>query len=652
VSARLERDHEAERSALPGVTGPLDRVLSSLRSRLGWRSEYDEPMAQSSDLTTWEDFHEYFELVRWLIPDIYRHSKSRVAIVVLLSLVGVLARAAAIGSMILYVKARTTGDPLVFANITLPTEASLQVFLLWGSTALVFAAITIVASYRADTITFDLAQGYMEMAVRRVLRHQAEGRPFDLPQDIHPQNSIPVDAMLRGDTLRLVRVVLQTLGILLPLITLIAAVAVLLVINWILTLFLIPAVICYSYGLGLINRGVVRNTQKRRSSQRQQGRDVGAILRTTYNTRYPADTQPEWLDSYPRKTWLRETMSASRSVILARKRVGYLSDAFQGIALLVIVMAFGSFVADQGTTWAVLLTYLMALAFATRNMGNVSKCVTAANRFIPHVRRYVSFMRANPVSEPLAPSRGRSGAYNVAAQVPRLPESRDMVAIQPGQIVWCVSDAPLRNPGLGDLCLALAGGDPEEALQLEKETFFLRGIEPLPERMLRSYFSFENRDQREIRTQVEAFLDSLGVREEYEAQLGGLDATLTAEIDSQLSPLLRYGLRLLPGYLAQPNLFILDLGTLERFGDAGHERVLAALANRVVILVSRGTQPPSTEEIAAVMVVVGGVVSGIGNLEWYSGLERPDSADESNPTEVEGGDSRSFDDPMDFEDED
>ena len=99
------------------------------------------------------------------------------------------ARAGALGSMLLYVNARVSGDPLVLLGQTFPTEATFSVFLLWGGMAMGFAALAIIVSYRADVIIFDVAQSYVEMVVRRVLHYKAAGRKIELPDDLEEYSS-------------------------------------------------------------------------------------------------------------------------------------------------------------------------------------------------------------------------------------------------------------------------------------------------------------------------------------------------------------------------------------------------------------------------------------------------------------------------------
>ena len=597
------------------------------------------------EVATWEDWREYFDLVSWLVPDIYRHAPAHVIGIALLSVVGVAARAGALGSMLLYVNARVSGDPLVFLGQTFPTEATFSVFLLWGGMAMGFAALAIIVSYRADVIIFDVAQSYMEMVVRRVLHYKAAGRKIELPDDfenIHPR---PIALMLRGNTYRLVRVVIQTLSILLPLITLVAATVALFLTNWLLTVSLVPIIGVYLFGLGLLNRGVMRDSQKRELSRQKLTRDVNAMLGSLTGTRYPPDYEPEWVRSYPRHSWMKDAMSAFRGIILARSRVDYLADAFQGTALLLVLMVFGTLVVSQGTSWAVLLTYLLCLAYATRSMGRASKCVTIANRFIPQVRCYVHFMQNYaPVTRHQLPDEERSSSFKFEANSPRLAGSLPSIEVRSGQVYTCIPAERLKSNGLSELCFALANGDPSKASALEAQMFFLRGIAPLPERALWRYLS-ENEEQPErILSRVRHLFDRLGVLGEFDQRLGNLDTVLTSEIDNQLSPMLRYTLRLLPGVMAKAPLFVLEKDALENLGVEGRNRILGTLTDQVVLLVPRKPIEVGTDMTHGVLVLDREAVRGIGDADWYLGLDRRAEAEASPPLDLQCSDSDEADD--------
>jgi ABC-type multidrug transport system fused ATPase/permease subunit len=575
--------------------------------------------------------------------------------VIALSLLGVGARAATIGTLLLYVNAQSTGKPVELLGVGLPTEATPAVFLLWGLAALLFAVLTIVASFKSDVLIFDIAQRYAETAMRRVLQHAAAGRAIELPESARGDSGKQIATMLRSDARRLVRVVIQTLGVLLPLFTMLGASVALVIASPLLTTMLIPVLAGYSLVLATLNRRLIRDSQMQRVAGQGMRRDVKGMLGTLQRTRYAADGSPEWLSTFPRASWIEEAMTTFRRVILAKKRVTYVADGFQGVALLLILMVFGSLMAKQGSSWTLLLTYLAALGYATRSMGRVSRCVTAANRHIAYVRRYVMFMRTHPEVEESAAGEGEepgSEELLFEAREPMLPGSRRQLETRAGQRILCAYPDTVENPQLGALCLALAGGDPIQALEIESVLFFLRGTAPLPERPLWSYLPAAGGDETPKR--VRHFLEGLGLREEFDEHLGDLDAVLTAELDEQLSPALRYVLRLLPGALVRARLMVLDWDVLGNLGEPHFRRILAALSDRVVLLVARSPSIGESELISHAMVVDREGIRGIGDPAWYSELEREGLLVREAPEnlQAEWTDSEDWDDLDDIDDED
>ena len=133
---------------------------------------------------TWENWHEYLAVVAWLVPHVYRHARGSTLGVLILSVAGVAARAATIGTVLLYVSARSAGVSVELLGISLPSEASIPVYLLWGGAAVLFASIAVAASYYGDKLIFDIAQDYADSAIQRVLRHAAAGRQLELPEDL------------------------------------------------------------------------------------------------------------------------------------------------------------------------------------------------------------------------------------------------------------------------------------------------------------------------------------------------------------------------------------------------------------------------------------------------------------------------------------
>lgn len=576
---------------------------------------------------TWGTWREYLPLIRWLVPHLVRHARGRILGVMFLSVASVGARAATAGSVLLYVRAQTEGTEVVLLGQPLPSDTSLLAFSLWGGAALVFSLLDIGTRSWADRINFRIAESYSAAAMQDLLRHAAAGGSFDTPDDVVLRNQYPIVPILQMDTQRLVRVLVQSLSLPLPLFTFLVAVGFLVSINPALTAVLLPLLAGYSLAVAAINRRMIRDSQRRRLAGSEVRRDLQGIAQTLSQIRYPSDAQPAWLTSFPRKSWIERSVRAYRGMWFSRRRVQYLRDGFNGLALLLIVMVFGALLASSDTPWTSLLTYMVALGYAVQSMDKVSRLVTAANRQVPHIRRYVRFMQTNPESVALRRAKNERtgdetpGPHRLSTDSEALPGSADHCELVPGSATFCCISDKLETAALPDLSLALAGGDPIAARQIESRLFVLGEITRLPERPFSRHLP-KGGDPEVGYARVRAVLEEMGLFEQFEKEFGSFESILTVQRDQQLAPGLRYALRLLPGVLGNAKFAILGWNALAELDPTQRERILGALREQIVLLVPEDPSSSLPERAADVIVVSGTSVEGIGSREWHEMLRR------------------------------
>jgi hypothetical protein len=110
--------------------------------------------------------------------------------------------------------------------------------------------------------------------------------------------------------------------------------------------------------------------------------------------------------------------------------------------------------------------------------------------------------------------------------------------------------------------------------------------------------------------------------QEFEQHLGDFDRVLTPDLDRQLSAGLRYALRLIPGVLAEAHLAILGWDGLNALEEPLQRRILAALREQIVLLVSRDPTPPAPAFASNVLALGSDGIRGIGDTAWYDRLDR------------------------------
>lgn len=568
---------------------------------------------------------EYLELLRWLIPDLYRHARGKLIGMLALSGVGVALRAGSAAVIVLFVDAQQKGRGPELLGLVLPSTPTLGNLVLWGSAGLFFAVGAVAASYRCDRLIYDLARTYVEDRSRAVLRFAAAGGAVRAEGVDERSGSKSVARMIAGRSFLLVRLVISLLSIVLPAITGLTALVALFATQAVLTAILIPIGIGYATLLGAIQRRTMRDVERRMDAHQNSRRDSQRMLQLLERQRFPAGSEPAWLVDYPERSWLAKSLEAYRSAVFAKRRIGYLGELFQGTSLLLILLVFGSVMANRGVAWSVLMTYAVALGYAVRSLNSASGFVAAVNRSLPKVRVYLNFLRAHPVlarAEPGGPARTAAPDWNLAVSAPALSGSRDRIALRPGEPVLCLHPTPLSNAALAGFCLALANGDPARAAAFERELVTLQGIAALPERRIREYLP-RHADRDAQWRRARAILEALGLGSEFDAEIGDPDRLMESEDDERSSVALRVGLRLLPVLLSSHRLIALDHDTLEAIEPSRRKRLLEGMADRIVLSTATCVPKHPIAELTGAVVVDTEGVRGIGDLAWLEAVARP-----------------------------
>ncbi|MCP4035432.1 MAG: ABC transporter ATP-binding protein, partial [bacterium] len=536
----------------------------------------------------------------------------------------VAARAATLGVVVIYVNAQINGEPIVLLDQTLPSEASLASLAFWGGSALLFALLDVGARVWSDRMIFGVGQSYANSAMQVLLRHAAVGGVFESIDEIMRRQSNPIVPILSVDSQRLIRVVVQLLSLPLPVTTFVVFLAWLAQINLLLTAILVPLVLAYSVGVTGVNRKILRDTQRRRLAMPSARQDLNGLAFTLSQTRYPRTALPAWLTTFPRNAWMERGMRAYRGIWFARRRVQYLRDGFNGMALLLIVMVFGMLLASENTPWATLLTYFVALGYAIQSMDKASGLITAANRQIPHIRRYVWFMQHQhgttaKYHAKAAASPPGTGAHTIRVDGESLPGSSKATDLAPGNPSYCLHTEKFDNTAVGALALALAGGDEQRAAEIEAQTFAFAGFARLPERSLRQHLP-EGTSSSEALDRVREVFEQLGLLQHFEKQIGSVNRHITTEEEKQLAPGLRYALRVLPGLLGGQRYVMLAERPFADLDADLKRRILALLEDQIIVFVPEDPSLPLPEDADCVFAVSDARVCGIGDRAWHEDL--------------------------------
>jgi hypothetical protein len=252
----------------------------------------------------------------------------RAAQLVALSLLGVGARIGTFAVVLLYVKAQVGGKAIRLAGVALPGGDSIGAILGWGGAALLCGVAAALAFYVADHLSFTVAWQHCQRIADR-LRSDPRGGPEAAAR------------FLAGSAPKIARALVLGLSGITPALMLAASVVVVCVANGVLAITLAPLLALYLALFVRLDRRVVEAVRERESG---------------------------------------DPVRALRHILLARRRVDNLRDGFQALALLVLLAAFGLWVRHEPSSWTALVTVVVALRYAAKSLGDVSKRWTGMQR--------------------------------------------------------------------------------------------------------------------------------------------------------------------------------------------------------------------------------------------------------------------------------
>lgn len=566
----------------------------------------------------------YARVYGWLLSDLSRSATGAVLAVVGSSFIGVTTRFAAIGAVLVYAEARSTGNATRFWGIELPATADMTNLLLWSAAVLALALLTAAFTYLAERLSFHTAQQYSRRAVGSVMEaFEASAGPQvpNLPE--HAEHDF-VRRLLARDMNMLIRSVLIMLRSAVPIITFLGATVALFMFHVGLSLIVAALLIVYALPFFLLNAQVVRASRSREEHAVGVSTGVRRLLPMLLNRRGASDHSRAWAELFHRRLPVEQNLDALKDILLARKRVALLQDVFFGAALVVSMIVFGSLVSENPSAWAIFAGYLIALRFVSTSMKSLAAYITSTNRFLPQVRRYVDFVRSSRTrryDRRMRADRSRQMTASADGLVircadPPLSGSEDSLRLQPGFPVCVIDMQPLHVGTLRRWCRRLCGSS-AAGDALWWDAFYLGAVQRLPELSIAAIVAHDLERARTMQARFEAVLDQLGLYEQHRALPHGIETVLDDSTEARLSRPLRYALALMEGILSDQRVFILEWSPLTSLGDEFCRRILEALSDRVVLIaVSDIDNLPDTA-----VIVLDRAVIGIGDRAWFDSID-------------------------------
>ncbi|MGI9013688.1 MAG: hypothetical protein ACR2GY_05490 [Phycisphaerales bacterium] len=343
-------------------------------------------------ISAWTNGRIFLSLTIWLAQQIARGQIMRILTITLSHLIGVIAGALAILSLFGYAKAMQDGSAFTLRGWAFPVDLHTMQpgTMVAGVAALgILSGLCIyVAEWWTTRLLIQMRVDFQAMILSAVSDPRTRGWPAFF--DGHPRQLVNV---LCSRRLRMILFAARSLlRLILPVILLIAALAVLIATDGTLALLLVPAVALYSIPLIWLNLQVAR--------QQSRYDDQISTVVTSQRNAITTALDPE-LSREVRIAAIQalrddqimiqhDTLFWNRR--LSDQRVQLLNTAFLFICLAAVFVYFREGVANGERSWADFLLAVIALQFCVTALRQVTARLILVSRFMPDLRELQCFL--------------------------------------------------------------------------------------------------------------------------------------------------------------------------------------------------------------------------------------------------------------------
>lgn len=566
-----------------------------------------------------------------------------------LNMISATTRAMAIGLILLFIHAQINETPIRILTFELTSDTSVAILVVWGGLVLVSALTTAVSTYAGEVIALSISRRAMERSLQKALRVVVCGQHERISLFEGKEARIHIRTVLMGDTMYLLRAVLLATGSALPLLILLVAASVLFYLNAILTIIILALLVVYAMPLYSLNANMVSNSRTFEESRQKRAGLLGLLLHYASQTQCPGVSEPFWVSLFKNNPPNNTMMNAWSSMILSRRKVGFLQDVFLGIVLLAILLTYGLFLANKPQSWALLLMYIIALRYVVSSLGSTATILTGFNRFLPQLQRLMNFVEYDSprILKPPAALKPSSTHWTIQTKNPTLPDSNTSVKLETGDVAFCFFPGSLDSTSLGLFCNRLTGQTPPGHDVID-QFFFCGHVRQPPPISIGSVMAGCPTPSEELLERIRGHLKNWNLLDEVKRIPGEFNAILTASMFTTLSPVLQLTMFFMPGFLAMRESFIISWHALAALNPTDRSAVMKILSNKVVFLLSSTIVPALPESVDYSIVFNNDGICGIGDAAWHGSIDwdqfREDKQNESANQTIDENDEIMADD--------
>jgi hypothetical protein len=576
----------------------------------------------------------YIGSLAWVARDGWRHSRTRVLLILAANGIGLATAATSLGGVMLYAKHAASDKPVRLLGLHLHFHDGLLFLLSYGSALTLLGILSAASIYYAEWLIQRVTRAYERLCCKRVLAIISEPayRGWEELVDEAPR---PAAARLMNIASRWTALTWRDMlrGVL-PALTFLFAAAVLIHTDPLLTAILVPCAVGYLAPLYRINRRVSQQQRAYRVHARKVRGGMTLGMRTVLDSAAPPLRKSQWQDCALSDPGYEALMDAYYGRMIADKRVQLLNTIFFVVCVFVLFVFFGIAALWYERPWAEMVTYLIALRFAIGSLRAVSGVFVKFSRYFPELHAYSQFLQAS--------QRLRLNRERAAGPGARWPNSMRVMLngelrfgpppapdleLAPSRVLWVISTL---SSGLGG---RITYYDMDAIAQRLSKIISPRvdvpwnaaylDIGPLvPEQsLLRNALGEAPTDDDKER--FVAFLQALGVWQEIQSLPEQLETTAREALLRDLSDEAQLALSATHA-LREPKMFIfVSAGTLARLSEPFVQALVRLNESSCFIVIESCADGPDDaalaklrDRIAGVIVMDGRQVVGAGDLQW------------------------------------
>jgi len=334
----------------------------------------------------------YFDLMGWVAQDSIWRLRRISALGLSASFGALVAQIGALAVVALYAHLLERGGEVTLLGQTLEPRGSAVMLVGAGTAALVLLLLSSVLMYVSGRASVRLRREYQEFCTQRALDALSARYPILVPHDQKGRSSGQVVRIVRGDSGYSGWVAQLGLEAIIPALSAVCGIAVLLVMEPLLTL-MVTAFIVFS--LVVLMRVSVRAARASVRMEKTSPLAAAAVRECVVALRHGHSERPDGVLDGP----FREHLDARDVRMSALHGSRLVSNVFLSAALFIVIVALGTSILHDGTGWSRLLVYLAICRYSLYSLRSVTQLLTSINRFYPQLSRYRMFVDMSRLQE-------------------------------------------------------------------------------------------------------------------------------------------------------------------------------------------------------------------------------------------------------------